>query len=151
MSNDDTIDTNDNSRTTSLPGGGGVRIQFGGQTLLDAPVPPPEGMEVAAVRTGETLRVNTATGELESLGGVTKFSTSELVDVNADDIMATVRSPVTMGPATNPNEKSIVRAMGQDMPISTALALGWLVRTANGFQETAKYRAERGARDAGKV
>jgi hypothetical protein len=108
-------------------------------------------MEVGAVRSNETLRMNATTGELKSLGGVTKYSTSDLVDVNADDIMATARNPVTMGPPSTITTASIVRANGVDMPISTALALGWIVRTADGFKQTAKYAAEREASASGKA
>jgi hypothetical protein len=107
-------------------------------------------MEVGAIRGGDTLAMDANKGTLRH-SEVQKYSTSDLVDVNADEIMATVRHPVTMGPPSTITTASIVRANGVDMPISTALALGWLVRTADGFKQTAKYAAERGAQDAPKA
>jgi hypothetical protein len=107
-------------------------------------------MEVGAVRDGGTLAMDVNKGTLRH-SEVQKYSTSDLVDVNADDIMATARNPVTMGPPSTITTASVVRANGVDMPISTALALGWLVRTADGFKQTAKYTAEREASASGKA
>jgi hypothetical protein len=154
MSNDtnDNSSRDDNSVTTSLPGGGGVKIQFGGQTDLHAEVPPAEGMEVGAVRSGETLRMNPHTNELESLGGVTKYSTADRAPASDTDIASTARTAFG-SPASEITPKTIVTVPGfGEMEVRVAVSLGYLRKTGEGiYATTGKHVADREALAPGKA
>jgi hypothetical protein len=146
-------ETNDNSVTTSLAGGGGVKIQFGGQTDLHAEVPPPEGMEVGAVRSGETLRMNPHTNQLESLGGVTQYSTADDRTPPSDTDIASTARTAFGSPASEITPKTIVTVPGfGEMEVRVAVSLGYLRKTGEGmYATTGKHVTDREALASGKA
>ena len=118
--------------------GGGVGIQWG-PTAEEIVGAPPSGGQ--GVHDGGSTRIH-SDGRVESFGAITRATTGDLVARNADDIMSTAHTlhgapPQQIGPDT------LIDVHGQEMPIRTAIACGWVRNEGGRYVATGKHNTDR--------